>query len=63
MGDAMESINWTDLAIWAAIAAVGLMVLGFAWRLLRRFIKIWLFVVVIIAIGAFAYNAGWLGTV
>ncbi len=59
----MENIVWTDLAIWAAIGAVILMVLGFTWRLLRRFIKLWLIVAVLLVIGVFAYNAGWLGTI
>ncbi len=54
------TVSWTTLLIWSAIITGGLILLSAVWNLLKRFLKIW-FVVLILLLGLkLAFDQGWI---
>jgi hypothetical protein len=62
MGDLMEvHVTWSNLLIVAAVMAILLMILAVAWRMLKRFLIIWLLVVFVLVGLKLAADAGLIG--
>lgn len=55
----MEQVTWTNLLIIAAVLTLLMLILGSLWRLLKKFIQIWLVLMAILFILKIAADAGW----
>ena len=59
----MESFDWTTVLIIATVGTIALLILAMVWRLLKRFLKIWFVLLLILVLVKLAYDAGFLGSV
>jgi len=55
----MAQMTWMNLIIAAVIVTIVLLLLGTIWRILMKFIKLWLVVLVILVCLKLVTDAGW----
>lgn len=54
------ALTWVNLIILSAVIAVVLILIGKFWNLIKRFLQVWLFVVIILVAVKLALDAGWI---
>lgn len=52
--------TWQNLIIWSVVLALAFFLLGGLLKLLKRFIKVWFFILVILVCLKLAADAGWI---
>jgi hypothetical protein len=53
-------MSWENVLIWSFVLALVLLILGHLLRLLRKFIKFWIFAAILIIGLKLAADAGWI---
>lgn len=56
----MFTLNWQNILIWSAVLTVVFLVIASFWSHFKRFLKIWLIVLVLLGCLKLAADAGWI---